>query len=107
MRREILREAVFLLKTPLDAALSIFEAKLFSAFLASSLFFDAKKESNFLTSVLISDFVARFLACLLLDLLTSLKLDLFIGNLMPSLFDSDLLARDYTLKKHTGQLFYP
>ena len=84
MRREIFREAVFLLNMPLDAALSIFDAKLLSAFLASSLFFASMEASNFFIRVLISDFIARFLACLLSDRLTSLKLDLFIGNLTPS-----------------------
>ena len=85
--------------TPFFAALSILDANLPSAAPASFIFFSVIKLSNFLANVRISDMVLRFRACLARDFLKSLKLDLFIGNLMPSLVRFFIKARLYHLKQ--------
>jgi len=81
-----LRAEVFFLITPFFAALVILEANLLSAAPASFTFFSIMRLSKFLANVLISETVEIFRACLARDFLKSLKLDLFIGNLVPSLF---------------------
>src|SRR3989338_7453072 len=82
LRRDILREAVFLCMMPFDAALSSFEIMKPAAFFASSVFLAAMSLSNFFASVLSSDFIVTLRRCFTLDFLMALYAAFLIGTFL-------------------------
>src|SRR5699024_7850995 len=84
VRREILREVVFLWYTPLEVALLITEIAAFRFAFAASASFAATAASTFLIAVFTSDLIALFLMVLASAIRTLFFADLMLANLYTS-----------------------
>ncbi len=79
--RDFFLEAVFLCIMPLERALSSLEINLAPSALASSIFFAARDNCNFLDKDFSSDFTCKFLKRLFLSWRILLNADFIIGSL--------------------------